>query len=248
VSPTIDQAPPEELEDVRAGRLPARYGYRMQDVFLERLRPLLTPGVTILDVGAGRAPTLAPPDRPADCRYLGLDISAAELEAAGDDAYDAGYVHDIIEPLPEVGDVDVIISWQVLEHVSSLPRALANLRDILRPGGTLLAQTSGSFAAFAVAARVMPHQLRVKVMARYLGHHEEEKFPTSYDHCTARALRKLLGDWESSELVPFYRGAPYFSMSRPLQRLYLGYEDLIAARGWENLATHYLIAAQKRLD
>jgi SAM-dependent methyltransferase len=244
VSPTIDQAPPEELEDVRAGRLPARYGYRMQDVFLERLRPLLTPDIIILDVGAGRAPTLAPADRPAGCRYLGLDISAEELAAAGDGAYDAGYVHDIIEPLPEVRDVDVIISWQVLEHVSSLPRALSNLRDTLRPGGTLLAQTSGSFAAFALGARVMPHRLRVKVMARYLGHQEEEKFPTSYDHCTARALKKLLSGWQSAEIVPFYRGATYFSMSRPLQRLYLSYEDFIAARKWDNLATHYLVVAR----
>jgi SAM-dependent methyltransferase len=216
----------------------------MQDVFLERLRPLLTPGVTILDVGAGRSPTLSPADRPVGCRYLGLDISAAELEAAGTGAYDEHYVHDVVAPLPEVRDVDVVISWQVLEHVSSLPRALTNLRATLRPGGTLLAQTSGSFAVFALAARVMPHQLRVKAMARYLGHHEDEKFPTSYDHCTARALRKRLREWESGEIVPFYRGAPYLSMSRPLQRLYLNYEDFIASRGWDNLATHYLVIAR----
>lgn len=244
MSPTIDQAPPEELEDVRAGRLPARYGYRMQDVFLERLAPLLAPGVRILDVGAGRSPTIGPADRPPGCRYLGLDISAEELEAAGDDAYDERYVHDIVEPLPDVRDVDVILSWQVLEHVSSVPQALSNFRDTLRPGGTLLAQTSGSFAVFALAARLMPHRLRVKAMARYLGHHEEEKFPTSYDHCTARALSGLLGDWSSSEIVPFFRGAPYLSMSRPLQRLYLGYEGFAAAHHWDNLATHYLLVAR----
>jgi SAM-dependent methyltransferase len=244
MSPTIDHAPPEELEDVRAGRLPSRYGSRMQDAFLERLRPLLTPGVTILDVGAGRSPTLAPADRPAGCRYLGLDISAEELGAAGAGAYDGHYVLDVVEPQPELRDVDVIISWQVLEHVSSLPRALGNLRATLRPGGTLLAHTSGSLAAFALAARVTPHPVRVWAMARLLGHHEEEKFPTHYDHCTARALRGLLRDWESAEIVPFFRGAPYFSFSRPLQRLYLGYEDFVAARAWEDLATHYLLLAR----
>jgi SAM-dependent methyltransferase len=216
----------------------------MQDVFLERLRPLLVDGVTILDVGAGRDPTLAPADRPAGCRYLGLDISAEELEAAGAGAYDETYVHDIAELLADLCDVDVIISWQVLEHVGSLPRTLANLRSMLRPGGTLLAQTSGRFAAFAVAARAMPHWLRVKALTRYLGHLEEDKFPTYYDHCTARALARLLDSWESAEIVPFYRGAPYFSMSRPLQRLYLVYEDFILARGWANLATHYLVIAR----
>ncbi len=244
MSPTIDQAPPQELSEVQSGRLPARYGYRMQDVFLERLRPLLVPGVNILDVGAGRSPTLAPADRPAGCHYLGLDVSSQELEAAGPDAYDEAYVHDIVEPLDELSELDVIISWQVLEHVSSLPRALANLRQMLRPGGTLVAQLSGSFAAFALAARVIPHRLRVKAMVRYLGHPEEQKFPTHYDRCHAPALRKLLNDWGASELVSFYRGAPYFSFSRPLQRLYLGYENFIESRSMDSLATHYLIIAR----
>lgn len=244
MSPTIDQAAPEELDDVRAGRLPSRYGYRMQDVFLERLRPLLVPGAQILDVGAGRSPTLAPADRPAGCRYVGLDISDEELEAADGGSYDATYVHDIVAPLPALRDLDLIISWQVLEHVSSLPAALANLRAMLRPGGTLLAQLSGSFAAFALAARVIPHRLRVKAMARYLGHGEELKFPTHYDRCNARAIIKLLEDWESSEIVPYFRGAPYFSMARPLQRLYLRYENLIESRSVGTLATHYLIIAR----
>jgi 2-polyprenyl-6-hydroxyphenyl methylase/3-demethylubiquinone-9 3-methyltransferase len=244
MSPTIDQAPPEELEDVRAGRLPARYGYRMQDVFLERLRPLLVPGVRILDLGAGRSPTLAPEDRPEGCYYVGLDISAEELEAAPPAAYDASYVHDIVEPLAELREFDVVISWQVLEHVSSLPQALANLRGTLQPGGTLLAQLSGTFAAFALASRVIPHRLRVEAMARYLGHAEELKFPTHFDHCYARAIKSLLREWGSGEIVSYYRGAPYFSMSRPLQRLYLGYENFIESRSISSLATHYLIIAR----
>lgn len=244
MSPTIDDQPAEELPDVRAGRLPARYGYRMQDVFLERLRPLLVPGVTILDLGAGRSPTLAPSDRPVDSRYLGLDISAAELVAAGPDAYSYTYVHDIVAPLPELRDIDVIISWQVLEHVASLPRALDNLKAMLRPGGTLLAQVSGTFAAFALAARVVPHQLRVRALSSVLGHDAELKFPTRYHRCNARAISRVMSTWESSEIVPFFRGAPYFSFSRPLQRLYLGYENFIASRGWNSLATHYLIVAR----
>jgi SAM-dependent methyltransferase len=244
VSPTIESGPAEELEDVEAGRLPARYGYAMQDVFLERLRPLLVPDMTILDVGAGRSPTLAPRDRPNGSAYLGLDISAAELEAASPGAYDATYVHDIASPLIELRGVDLIISWQVLEHVASLPATLTNLRGMLRPGGTLIAQLSGTFAAFALAARVMPHRVRVTAMARLLGHIEEQKFPTHYDHCHARAIRRLLSGWSASELVPFYRGAPYFGFSRPLQRAYLAYENVIESRSLENLATHYLLIAR----
>jgi SAM-dependent methyltransferase len=245
LSPTIDaQAPAEELGDVRAGLLPARYGHPMQAVFMQRLRPLLVAGARILDVGSGRSPTLAPADRPPGCTYLGLDVSGEELAAAPPGAYDATYVHDIVAPLGLVHGIDAIISWQVLEHVDSLPDALANLRAMLRPGGTLLAQLSGSFAAFALAARVMPHRVRVLAMARLLGHAEEQKFATRFDRCHARALRRLLAGWESSELVAFYRGAPYFGFSRPLQRAYLAYENLIAARAVEELATHYLVVAR----
>jgi SAM-dependent methyltransferase len=246
MSPTIYvDEPAEELPDVQAGRLPDRYGYRMQDVLLERLRPLLVEGVRILDVGAGRAPTIAPEDRPPGTVYVGLDISAEELDSAPPGAYDRTVVHDISTPSAELRDFDLILSWQVLEHVPNLATALANLGSMLRPGGVLLAQTSGSYAAFAVLARVVPHKLRVWAMARFLGHQQEQKFPTRFDRCTEKAIRGMLAGWSSTEIVSHYRGAPYFSMSRPLQRCYLLYEDAIARRDAGNLATHYLIIARR---
>jgi len=61
----------------------------------------------------------------------------------------------------------------------------------------MLAQLSGSFSGFALLARVVPHRLRVWAMARYLGHPEEEKFPTYYDHCYAGALERMLASWSS---------------------------------------------------
>jgi SAM-dependent methyltransferase len=246
MSPTIyADEPAQELEQVRAGRLPERYGRRMQDTLLERLRPLLVDGVRILDVGAGRSPTVAPEDRPPGCVYVGLDISDEELRSAPPDAYDRTVVHDISEPAPDLGDFDVILSWQVLEHVPRLDRALANLRAMLGPGGVLLAQTSGSFAAFSILARVMPHRLRVLAMSRFLGHPEELKFPTRFDRCYDRAIRRFLGDFSAVEIVPHYRGAPYFGMWRPLQQCYLAYENAVARHHLANLATHYLIVATR---
>jgi hypothetical protein len=88
------------------------------------------------------------------------------------------------------------------------------------------------------------HRVRVRAMARYLGHGEELKFPTRFDRCNARAIAMMLDEWEPSEIVSYFRGAPYFSMSRPLQRLYLGYENLIESRSVDALATHYLIIAR----
>jgi hypothetical protein len=82
-------------------------------------------------------------------------------------------------------------------------------------------------------------------MARYLGHKEEQKFPTRYDRCTERSIRSMLAAWSSVEIVPYYRAAPYFGMARPVQRLYLVYENAVARRNVTALATHYLIIAHR---
>lgn len=245
MNPPIVEEVAQELPSVQAGLLPQRYGFAMQDVFLENVRPLLKPGVAILDVGAGRSPTIAREHRPSGCRYVGLDVSEDELRNAAPGAYDRTIAHDITKPLAADEAFDLVLSWQVLEHVKPLDQALDNLRAVLHPGGTMLAQLSGSFSAFALLARAVPHRLRVWALARYLGHPEEEKFPTHYDHCYARALERMLAPWTSVTLHPFYRGAVYFGMWRPLQRAYLGYESLIARRDVRNLATHYLIVATR---
>jgi SAM-dependent methyltransferase len=246
VSPTIEAgAPAEELPLVDAGLLPDRYARQMQDELFARVQPLLVPDVAILDVGAGRYPTIAPADRPPGCRYVGLDIEPDELDAAGPGSYDESIVGDITVPLNRDGEFDVVLSWQVLEHVSPLQDAFENLRASLRPGGTLLAQLTGSNAAFAVLGRLLPHRLKLWVATRVLGHNEEEKFPTRYDRSSARALERLLEPWSAVEIIPFYRGATYFKFSRPLMRAYVAYESAIERRRASNLATHYLVVATR---
>ncbi len=245
VTGIIPSEPAEERAQVQAGLLPARYGYSMQSVFLEHVSPLLVSDMAILDLGAGRSPTLAPEYRPAGCRYIGLDVSEPELRCAPPGAYDDVLAHDITRPLRSPERFDLVLSWQVLEHVKPIQAALDNVRAVLRPGGTMVAQVSGAFAAFALLARVVPHRIRVRAMARFLGHPEEMKFPTYYDRCWASGLERVLGAWSSVTVVPYYRGAVYFGFSRPLQRAYLGYESAIARRTVKNLATHYLLIARR---
>jgi SAM-dependent methyltransferase len=246
MSPTIDSAAPaQELPLVQAGVLPERYAEPMQLELLRRVKPLLVPDVAILDVGAGRYPTLAAADRPSGCRYVGLDIEAAELDAAAPGAYDEGVVADITKPLDRDGEFDVIVSWQVLEHVSPLEDAFENLRAALRQGGTLLAQLTGSNAAFALGGRLVPPKARVWLATHVLGHEEEEKFETRYDRSSYKELQAMLSEWSGVEIVPFYRGAPYFGFWRPMQRAYLAYESAIERRQRRNLATHYLVIATR---
>ena len=232
--------------EAAAGRLPARYAKRWKVPFFERIETAIVPGVAILDVGSGRMPTIPPDQRPSGCRYVGLDISATELHAAPAGSYDETVVGDLTECVPRLkGRFDLIVSWQVLEHVAPLESALQNLHAYLRPGGRLVSQLSGSFAVFALMGRFIPHSVSVRLMEGLLGIEPETKFPTRFDRCYHRPLERLLSEWQAHEIVPRYRAGGYFAFSSPLLRLYLVYENWTARTHRRNLATHYIIVGVK---
>ena len=242
----------EATADVRmwpdAGRrgLPERYwlAQPLRDAFLARIEPALAPGVRILDVGAGRAPAVAVADRPPDCEYVGLDVSATELAAAPRGSYDETWVGDASRALSQLESrFDLVLSYQALEHVRRLEPALENLHSYLRPGGRMVSLLSGTFSAFALVNRLVPERVGVAVMRRLIGREPETVFSAHYDRCWHSALVRMLSGWESVDIETFYLCARYFAFSRPLQRLYLRYEEWALRRGHTNLATHYLVDA-----
>lgn len=87
----------------------------------------------VLDYGCGEQPYR--PMFPASATYLGADLPGNPVAAVtlGDD----GSV-----PLGD-GEVDAIVSSQVLEHVTDPALYLAECRRLLRPGGALLLSTHG---------------------------------------------------------------------------------------------------------
>jgi SAM-dependent methyltransferase len=230
---------------IRRRTLPERYAEPWREAFYDRVASVLAPGAAILDVGAGRAPTIPVDLRPRDSRYVGLDVSASELAAAPAGSYDETVVADLLgAPIELAGAFDLAVSWQVLEHVRSLPAALAAIRGFLRPGGHLAALLSGRWALFAVANRLVPRGLGLRFMGATLGREPDTVFPAHYDSATMRGLTTALADWASHEIVPRYRGAEYLSGLPRAQSVYLRYEDR-AHESHPNLATHYLVFAQK---
>ena len=238
--------PPREAVAARA--LPEWYPARYRDPWLEpferRCLEGLAPGARILDVGGGARPSLARADRPPGSVYVALDTSAEQIRKAGPGAYDEVHLASATERLPQlVGQFDLVVSWQALEHVRPLDRVLENVHAYLRPGGRFVALVSGTFAAFAVAGRLVPHSVATRAMSRLLGRQPETVFPAHYDHCWHGALTTLLRPWARAEVVPLFRGGGYFSFSPPLARAYLAYESWAERGAHANLATHYLIDA-----
>ncbi len=229
-----------------SARIPARYDRHPADLFAAAVAAQLRPGLDILDVGSGRRPALEPAARPSGSRYAGLDLSAAELERAPAGSYTDVVVSDITVRVPALeGGFDLVLSWQVLEHVRHLDRALENLHAYLRPGGRMIAVLSGRFSAFGLLNAVLPGKLGAALMRRLLRRDPETVFPAYYDGCYAGALSGLLARWSSAAITPLFQGGSYFNFSPRLRAAYFVYEDWACGSGRANLATHYLIVARR---
>jgi SAM-dependent methyltransferase len=226
------------------GDYPERYREPMDSTFWSILGSELKPDLEILDVGSGRRPTVAPEIRPDGCTYVGLDISRTELEAAAPGSYDEIVVSDAAVPRPELASrFDLAVSFQVFEHLSSVAAAFEALRSYLRPGGVLVTQFSGRYSVFAVANRLLPHELSKQVLTRLLNRDPATIFPAPYDHCTHKALRQMLASWSASEIVPLYIAGQYFDFSRLAKAAYIGLEQPIYERDIRSLATYYIVRA-----
>jgi SAM-dependent methyltransferase len=225
-----------------SGRIPARYDTPPAELFEAEIRSVLRPNLRILDVGSGRRPALAPADRPPATYYVGLDLSAVELAAAPSGSYDETVAADLAQRVAGLeGQFDLALSWQVLEHVRPLDRALENVRAYLRPGGRMVALSSGRFSINGILNVLVPSGLAVWLMRRLLGRDPDSVFPAHYDSCYAGALAELLTPWSEAELTPLFQGGAYFNFAPPLRSMYFRYESWAWRSGHANLATHYKI-------
>ncbi len=223
-----------------------RYSVDWVGHFLEEVERHLAPGTSILDVGPGPSPSLPVEHRPAGCSYVAIDLSPIELERAPAGSYDETVVGDVAVAIPSLeGRFDLIVSWQVLEHVKDLRATLENLRTYLRPGGCLVALFSGTFSAFAAINRLVPTRAGALAMKHLLDRDPGSVFPAYYDRCYEGALKEILIPWSSWEIEPLYRGAIYFRFSGVVQRAYAAYESWACTGGHRNLATHYLLSAER---
>jgi SAM-dependent methyltransferase len=92
------------------------------------------PGAVVIDYGCGNMP-YRPLFEAAGCRYLGADF-----EGAPDIAIDAGG-----HIAAEDASADLVVSFQVLEHVRDLETYFAEARRVLKPGGRMVLSTHGTW-------------------------------------------------------------------------------------------------------
>jgi SAM-dependent methyltransferase len=218
----------------------------LRELLVRHLTPYLEPGFAILDIGAGRMPTLLPEERPAECRYVALDRSADELDLAPSGVYDDTVVADARRQVARLaGGFDLVVSCHVLEHVKPVGPFLGAAHSYLKPGGRFISLFSGAFSAHGLANRLLPSRVERRLVGRLTGRDPDTVFHAHYDRCWPTALERLLHEWRAVEIVPFFVDAQYFAFSRPLQRLFVDYENWAMQARHRSLASHFIVDAER---
>jgi ubiquinone/menaquinone biosynthesis C-methylase UbiE len=168
--------------------------------FYQRVAAVIEPTWTVADFGAGRGVGHIEDN----CRYrrelrslrskagkvIGLDVD--EIVLTNPSLHEA---HVIVpgRPLPlEDNSVDAIVSDFTFEHVENPEQVVAELDRILKPGGWLFARTPNRRGYIALAARLIPTSLKMRVLSFSQPRRKvEDVFPAYYRMNTFSALKRL---------------------------------------------------------
>ncbi|CAN5138624.1 hypothetical protein BH20ACT5_BH20ACT5_07830 [soil metagenome] len=167
--------------------------------FYTRVRALLEPSMTVVNLGAGRGRHAEDPVRfrrelvvlrGAVAEVVGVDPDPVVLE---NPTVDRAVVMPDPRTIPLPDDsADLVLADWVLEHVTE-PHAVATEVDrVLRPGGWICARTPNKRGYWALGARLVPVRAQGRLL-RYLqpDRPSRDVFPTTYGMNTPAELREL---------------------------------------------------------
>jgi ubiquinone/menaquinone biosynthesis C-methylase UbiE len=206
-------------------------------------------GGVVVDVGGGKKCDFAKYRRPGSrVKLVAVDISAAELDHNHD--VDEKRIADVTRGLPfEDGEVDLIASRSVMEHLQSSEEFIAHSARVLKRGGVSIHVFPSKFAPFSIANQLLPRKLTRRLLYGLIpGSEGVLGFPAFYDRTYASAARAMFErqGFEIAELHVGYHQAEYFDFFVPLYLLNAVYELALYTLRAENLAANVLIVARKR--
>lgn len=122
------------------------------------------PPPQVMDVGCGGAMRIR---FPAGAVFNGIDISAES--AARNATISSIIIGDIQQyPLPKRA-YDVVVCWELLEHVRDPLAALSNMIASVRQGGLVVLAFPNRASLKGMVTRFSPHWLHVWLMRRFWG-------------------------------------------------------------------------------
>lgn len=216
--------------------------------FDRRLLPeLLRPGLRVLDVGGGKQPLIGSLAKQQHALHVtGLDLSADELAAAPEGAYDATIVGDVSTAVL-AGPYDLIVSRTVLEHVPDTAATLHNLAGALAPGGVMAHFLPCGNAPFALLNRLLGPSLGSRLLWSIFPQNRQiAGFPAYYDGCNPSRFRRLC-EAEGLEIVELnaYFYSDYGRFLLPFHVVDTARQLALLKAGATDLAETFTIVARK---
>lgn len=202
----------------------------------------------VADLGGGARCSFADGlDEEARPRLVAVDVSADELARNTD--VDEVRVADVAQGLAFAdGEVDLLVSRTLLEHVADVPRAVGNIARSVRPGGRTLHLVPCRYALFAIAARVLPFGLAKRALHTMIPESSGlVEFDVFYDHCHPAALERVFREagFDEIEVECTWDQAHYAHAFFPLFLVALAYQRIAQRAGLRCLASYALVRATR---
>ncbi|RJR14936.1 MAG: class I SAM-dependent methyltransferase [Nitrospiraceae bacterium] len=190
--------------------------------FYNRVNALINRDSVVLDVGCGRGSYAEDPiPIRRNLRILkgkvktviGIDVnSSAEQNPFIDTFY---HINTEKWPVPD-NSADLIISDNVLEHISSPEKFFSEVCRVLKAGGHICIRTPNAWSYIALISRVIPNMFHAKVLKKaQVNTNEEDVFPTLYRCNSVRKLKAVLNKYGFEYTVYCYEAEPsYLSFSK----------------------------------
>lgn len=204
----------------------------------------------VLDIGGGKKCHFVA-HKKSGIKIVAVDISAEQLKQNRD--ADEKVVADVTSSLPfESGEVDVIASRFVLEHLKDLDGFVRESVRILKPGGFSIHLFPSKFAPYALLNQALPENVAQAILYYVRpGTRGGCGFPAYYHKCYHSAVERLFREngLEVVETHHFYHQSQYFRFFLPLFLASALYDMVLLAVGAKNLCPYTLMVTRKvRVD
>jgi ubiquinone/menaquinone biosynthesis C-methylase UbiE len=221
----------------------------VQRLYEQRVAELINsrPGLTVVDVGGGKQCHFARYRRPElGTRIVAVDVDPAEMADNLD--VDEKRVADA-KSLPFAdGEVDMLVSRSVLEHVKDVGAFVHEASRVVKPGGYTVHVFPSRFAPFSIANQLLPRRVSRRLLHTFMpGSEGILGFPAYYDHCYYGGMTSLLAEagFEVVEARVSYSESDYFAFLLPLYLVDLLWDALVHRLGARNLAATVLVVGRK---
>jgi ubiquinone/menaquinone biosynthesis C-methylase UbiE len=220
--------------------------YRDYDALVVDAAHSLDPGSAIVDLGGGRyCPFASEVDRSRGIRIVAVDVSQAELDA--NETVDETRLANVAEGLPfRDGEVSLLVSRTLLEHVKGVPAAIGHIGRVVAPGGCTIHLVPCRNALFALAARAIPWRIAKPALDRLVPAAKGVvEFEPYYDSCEPDELERLFREagFSKVEVWVCWGQTGYFEAFFPAFLAVWAYQALMRRLGIRRLAAYAVVEA-----